>query len=234
MAVEIKSAHDPVTIADREIEQKWREIILAQRPNDGIWGEEFGRTNEDSELTWIFDPIDGTKVFTLGRATFGCMIGLHHKQHGFILGIIDQPIVNLRWGGAKGRGATLNGKKLEVKKSVAFDHMRSSVNNLFRLSAPLKKLHDQLRKEVHFIAAGGDCMNYAGIADSALHYYFDCSQQIFDIAAAIPIIEEAGGKITNIDGSKIEMADADYTVLAACTPELHQDILSRFRKIISA
>jgi len=231
MQVEIKSAHDPVTIADREIEQKWRKIIQSKRPQDGIWGEEFGRINPDAELTWIFDPIDGTKVFTLGRATFGCMIGLHHKQHGFILGLIDQPIVNLRWFGAKGCGATLNGKKLQTKAPASAANMRSSVNNLFRLPPALKTLHDELKKEIHFVAAGGDCMNYAGIADGALHYYFDCNQQIFDIAAAIPIIEEAGGIITNIDGSAIEVKDGDYTVLGACTPQLHAELLTRYKKI---
>jgi inositol-phosphate phosphatase/L-galactose 1-phosphate phosphatase/histidinol-phosphatase len=230
MAIEIKSAHDPVTIADREIEKEWRRIIAEKRPKDGIWGEEFGRSNEKSEWTWIFDPIDGTKVFTLGRATFGCMIGLHHKQHGFILGLIDQPIVNLRWFGAKGCGATLNGKKLQTKTPL-YTVIRSSINNLSRLPDALKILNEQMKREVHFIAAGGDCMNYAGLADGSIHYYFDTDQMIYDIAAAIPIIEEAGGKLTNLDGSAIELT-LEHKVIGACTSELYDDVLSRYRKIV--
>jgi inositol-phosphate phosphatase/L-galactose 1-phosphate phosphatase/histidinol-phosphatase len=231
MAIEIKSAHDPVTIADREIETEWRSIIAEERPQDGIWGEEFGRTNEESELTWIFDPIDGTKVFTLGRATFGCMIGLHHKQHGFILGLIDQPIVNLRWFGAKNCGATLNGKKLQTKQPE-YKTIRSSINNYSRLPDALKILNEQMKREVHFIAGGGDCMNYAGLADGSIHYYFDTDQMIYDIAPAIAIIEEAGGKITNLDGSEIEMT-LEHKVIGACTPELYADVLARYKKIVA-
>ena len=231
LVVELKSAHDPVTIADRLIEEKWREIIMARRPQDGIWGEEYGRHNIDAELTWIFDPIDGTKIFTLGRATFGTLIGLYHRTHGFILGVIDQPIVGLRWVGAKNCGATLNGKKLGSKETPDISHWRSSINNLPRLPAELQALNDQLRNEVHFISFGGDCMNYAGLADGALHYYFDNQQQIFDFAAVIPILNETGGVLTQIDGSPIGMEEKYYTVLGGATKEIHEQVLAKYRAI---
>lgn len=230
LVVEDKSDQSPVTIADRLIEEEWRKIIMAQRPQDAIWGEEYGRHNQDAELTWIIDPIDGTKAFTLGRATFGTMVGLHHRDHGFVLGIVDQPIMNLRWMGVKGRGATLNGKKLQTKMPKQFKDIRLSFTNPLRLTPDLKALHDDLFGRAGFFTYGGDCFNYVGIADGSLHLYFDSTQKIYDIAAAIPIIEEAGGKITHKDGTPIDM-EWDHTILAACTPELHAQILARYQEI---
>lgn len=227
LAIEIKSDASPVTIADRSIEEKWREIIMAERPQDAIWGEEYGRTNEDADLTWIFDPIDGTKAFTLGRSTFGTMIGLHHKAHGFILGIVDQPVLDLRWVGIKGAGATLNGKALQNVHPEDFKSIRIAFTNPMRLTPDLKNLYDNLANEKLFMAYGGDCMNYVGLADGSLHVNFDSMQKIYDIAAAIPIIEEAGGMITHKDGSVIELTST-HTIMAASTHELHAEMLKRY------
>lgn len=230
LLVEDKSDETPVTVADRLIEQTWREMIQSQRPQDAIWGEEYGRHNPDADWTWIVDPIDGTKAFTLGRATFGTMVGLHHREHGFVLGIVDQPVLNLRWVGIKGQGATLNGKPLKTAMPVQFKDIRLSFTNPLRLTPDLRALHDDLLGRAGFFTYGGDCFNYVGIADSSLHLYFDSTQKIYDIAAAIPIIEEAGGKITHKDGTPIDLV-WDHTVLAACTPELHEIILQRYQEI---
>lgn len=228
LQLEDKPDHSPVTIADRMIEESWRNTIMAQRPQDAIWGEEYGRHQPDAELTWIFDPIDGTKAFTLGRATFGTMIGLHHRQHGFILGVVDQPILGLRWIGAKGKGATLNGRPLQAKAPAKLADVRLAFTNPMRLTPDLKKLYDDLFGQTAFFTYGGDCMNYVGIADGSLHVNFDSIQKIYDIAAAIPIIEEAGGKITHKDGGEIGLT-LEHTILAACSPELHGQMLDRYR-----
>lgn len=229
LVVESKEAHDPVTIADRQIEETWREIILIQRPDDAIWGEEFGRHNEDADYTWIFDPIDGTKAFTLGRATYGTMVGLHHKQHGFILGVVDQPTLGLRWSAARGHGAQLNGKKLSSTSPALLSDVRIAFTNPLRLTPDLKDLYISLADDIAFFTYGGDVMNYVGLADGSLHAYFDSTQKIYDIAAAIPIIEEAGGKITHKDGSPIELT-LQHTILAASSPKLHAEILSRYHE----
>jgi len=230
LAIEQKTLHDPVTLADREIEQKWREMILAYRPQDAIWGEEYGRENQDAELTWIFDPIDGTKAFTLGRTTFGCMIGLHHREHGFIMGIVSQPILDWRWFGAVGHGASFNGKSLRSVAPPSFSEVRISVTNPIRMPRELKLLHDELKNDAAYIYYGGDVMNYVGVADGSLHVNFESGQKIYDIAAAIPVIHQAGGIITRTDGTEIGLT-LDHDVIAACTPELHADILARYKKI---
>lgn len=231
LTVDDKGGELPVvTIADREIEETWRNLIHKHRPQDAIWGEEYGRENEQSELTWIFDPIDGTLPFTMGRATFGHMIGLHHREHGFIAGIVDQSVVGMRWVGILNGGATLNGKTLRTRQPAGLHDVRISMVNPLRLTPDLRALHDQLLPKTRFISYGGDCMNYVGIADGSLHVNFDSQQKIYDIAAAIPIIREAGGVITHKDGNPIELT-ADHTVMTACTPELHAQVLEMYRKV---
>lgn len=230
LVVEQKKLHDPVTMADRKIEELWRNMIADTRPQDGIWGEEFGRSNEDAEWTWILDPIDGTKAFTLGRPTFGCMIGLHHTQHGFVAGVVDQPIIQYRWTGARGCGATLNGNVLKTHAVMMHD-ARIALTNPFRFTPEVKRLKDMLQNEIGYYAYGGDCMNYMGLADGGVHAMFDSMQKIYDIAAAIPIIEEAGGVITHLDGSPIDFV-ADHTIMAAHTPELHVQLLQRYQAIV--
>lgn len=232
LLVEDKEDHSPVTIADRLIEETWREILLTERPNDALWGEEYGRHNQDADWTWIMDPIDGTKAFTMGRATFGTMLGLHHRVHGFVLGIVDQPVLNLRWMGAKGRGATINGKPLQAKTLDGLHQVRIAFTNPLRLTPDLNLLLDDLTGAVSFIAYGGDCMNYVGLSDGSVHLNFDSKQKIYDIAAAIPIIEEVGGIITHKDGSPIEL-ELEHTILAAANAELHEQILARY-KVLNA
>lgn len=224
-----KEDNSPVTLADREIEEKWRGIIHSQRPGDAMWGEEFGRENIGAEWTWIFDPIDGTKSFTVGRPTFGCLIGLHHIEHGFVMGVVDQPITNLRWAAAKNQGATLNGKALRTKQTSLGD-VRIAMTNPMRQSAPLKKLHQELMDQIGFFTYGGEVMNYVGIADGSVHANFDSRQKIYDIAATIPIIEEAGGVITSLQGKPIAFEE-DQAILAACTPELHNTLMQRYFEI---
>ena len=96
--VETKSDDSPVTIADRGVEKRMREIIEEERPQDGILGEEFGEKPSESGLTWVLDPIDGTKSFVIGRPTFGTLIAL--CEDGIPkLGVIDQAILKERWVG---------------------------------------------------------------------------------------------------------------------------------------
>ena len=96
--VEIKGDESPVTVADRAVEKRMRDILEKQRPDDGIYGEEYGIKDSKSGYTWVLDPIDGTKSFVIGRPTFGTLIAL--CQDGVpILGVIDQPILGERWVG---------------------------------------------------------------------------------------------------------------------------------------
>lgn len=234
--IEQKRAHDPVTFADRTIEKIWRDLIQDTFPEHGIWGEEFGQYQTDAEWVWILDPIDGTKAFTLGRPTFGCLIGLYHKTHGFVAGIVDQPIVQWRWVGVIGKGATFTapntGTRILRTKNIALQDIRVALTNPMRFSAPLKQFRQKLNKDIGYMAYGGDCMNYTGLADGSAHALFDSMQKIYDIAAIIPIIREAGGVVTHLDGSPIDFSE-DHTIMAAHTPELHSELLQRYQATLS-
>src|SRR6187455_1110645 len=109
VAAERKGDATPVTIADRSAEEAMRRILVAEVPQDGVHGEEFGITEGRSGRQWVLDPIDGTKAFLAGRATFGTLIAL--LVDGFpVLGVIDQPIIGERWLGVAGQQTTLNGQ----------------------------------------------------------------------------------------------------------------------------
>lgn len=233
--VEQKQAHDPVTIADRSIEKIWRDLIQEHYPDHGIWGEEFGRHQNDAEWVWILDPIDGTKAFTLGRPTFGCLIGLYHQTRGFVAGIVDQPVLSWRWVGVQGQGASFTGPQFGTRalktQNVTMRDVRVALTNPLRLSAKLKQFRQKLGRDIGYQAYGGDCMNYTGLADGGVHAMFDSVQKIYDIAAIIPIIREAGGVITHLDGSAIDFSE-DHTIMAAHTPELHDELLRRYHLFI--
>jgi inositol-phosphate phosphatase/L-galactose 1-phosphate phosphatase/histidinol-phosphatase len=222
----LKSDTTPVTLADNEIEQAWRKIIMQEYPDHGIWGEEFGRHQPDAEYQWILDPIDGTKAFTLGRTSFGCLIALHHKTQGFILGICDQPITKERWVGACGIPTTYNGVALSARKMPPPDApLRVGITNPVRFNQSLQQCHDALSRQKTVIAYGGDCMNFTGIASGLVDVSFENNQSIYDIAPFVPILKGVGAVITQHDGKPITL-DMGDGILAAATPELHRIFLA--------
>jgi inositol-phosphate phosphatase/L-galactose 1-phosphate phosphatase/histidinol-phosphatase len=222
----LKSDTTPVTLADNEIEQAWRQIIMQERPDDGIWGEEFGRYQPDADYQWILDPIDGTKAFTLGRTSFGCLIALHHKTQGFILGICDQPVTKERWVGACGMPTTYNGVTLSQRRMPPADApLRVAITNPVRFSEALQQCHDALCQRKTVIAYGGDCLNFVGIACGHIDSSFENGQSIYDVAPFVPILKGVGACITQQDGKPISL-DMGDGVLAAATPELHRIMLA--------
>jgi inositol-phosphate phosphatase/L-galactose 1-phosphate phosphatase/histidinol-phosphatase len=112
---ETKADASPVTEADRAAEAAMRAIINAERPADGIIGEEYGREREDAARVWVLDPIDGTRAFIAGRPLFGTLIALVEEQQP-VLGVIDQPIARDRWVGAKGQVTSFNGAPAQTRR----------------------------------------------------------------------------------------------------------------------
>ncbi|HEY1096959.1 MAG TPA: inositol monophosphatase family protein, partial [Alphaproteobacteria bacterium] len=217
LGLEIKSDATPVTLADRTIEQEWRRIIMEKRPQDGILGEEFGVHQPDAEYQWIFDPIDGTKAFTLGRTSFGCLIALYHVQHGFILGLCDQPITDERWVGALGYPTTYNDNELPQRSLDVRGSLRVGITNPLRFKPALQQCFDALLTQKHVIGYGGDCLNFAGIASGLIDLSFANHQSVYDVAAFVPMLRGVGAVITQSDGKPLSM-DMEDGVLASATP----------------
>ena len=218
--VEIKDDATPVTIADRDIEQLWRDMIMQAFPTHGIWGEEFGRHQPDADYQWILDPIDGTHTFALGRTLFGCLIALHHKTDGFILGLCDQPVTQERWFGATDYPTTYNNQPLPQRVLNADTPLRASITNPMRLQPPLQNCHAELVKQKSIVIYGGNCLNFAAIADGSLDVSFENKQSIYDIAPFVPMYAGVGAVVTQADGHPIDF-DMGDSILACATPQLH-------------
>ena len=216
--IEIKGDDSPVTIADRAVEKRMREIIEAERPDDGILGEEFGIKESKNGYTWVLDPIDGTKSFVIGRATFGTLIAL--CEEGFpVLGVIDQPILGERWVGIEGR-TTFNGEGVKCSPCVSLEVARigSTTPAMFKDEPVYKKFNENK------FFWGGDCYQYGLMAMGFVDVILEASMQPYDYLALVPIIKGAGGHISDYAGRDLTIESGKSTVVACGDPGLWPDV----------
>lgn len=211
-----KGDTSPVTIADRVIEQRIREVIEAERPDDGIFGEEFGIKASKNGLTWVLDPIDGTKSFVIGRPTFGTLIALCENDVPK-LGVIDQPISGERWLGVSGEQTTFNGKAVRTRRCSDLKSAcaASTTPAMFGQS----RVFETLEPAVKMLAWGGDCYMYGLLASGFMDLCFEASLSPYDFAALVPVVEGAGGKIAGWDGKALTLK-SEGKVLACGDPQL--------------
>lgn len=220
MAIDSKSDASPVTIADRTVEQRLRELIEAARPDDGIIGEEFDVKPSKNQYDWVLDPIDGTKSFIIGRPTFGTLIAL--CENGVpILGIIDQPILNERWVGVKGQATLFNGKEVSTRKCKNLKGARVASTDPHYLSDDLcHKLHE----DSGIMAWGGDCYSFGLIASGTLDVIVENDLDTYDYAALPPIINGAGGWMGDWNGNPLNIK-SDGRVIAVGDVALKDEVL---------
>ena len=226
---ERKADRSPVTEADRAAEAAIRAILEAERPDDGILGEEYGLTRENAGRRWVLDPIDGTISFMAGRPIFGTLIAL--LQDGWpILGVIDQPIGRERWAGQVGGGTTFNGKPVAARTcgslngavlATSSPHYfgRDEADGYMKLAGAVGGNERQAT-----IVYGGDCYNYGLLASGHVDIVSEAGMAIYDYAALVPIVEGAGGTMSDWQGNPLD-ADSDGTVLALGDPARLDDVL---------
>jgi len=217
-AVEAKSDASPVTIADREAEQAMRALILEAYPDHGVIGEEFGVTHPDAALTWILDPIDGTGSFVTGKPIFGTLIALW-RNGAPLLGIIDQPISGERWVGAIGHGTTLNGAPVRVRACAALDEAALDATDPSMFTD--EPTFDTLLGQVASNRWGSDCYAYALLASGHVDLVVERGLKLWDYATLVPVIEEAGGLITDWQGKPLRPGASGH-VLAAGDARVHK------------
>ena len=210
--VESKADATPVTIADRMVEAELRKIIEAERPDDGILGEEYGPKESKSGMTWVLDPIDGTKSFTIGRASFGTLIALCEGDIP-VLGVIDQPILKERWVGDT-EVTTFNGKPVSVRKCPSLKAARVASTS----PAQLAELHGEhplwkkIYNECNYVVWGGDCYSYGLLANGWLDCVVEQFLAPYDFAALVPVIQGAGGWMGQWDGSPLTLKSDGRTL----------------------
>lgn len=218
---EDKSDATPVTIADREAELAIREILKQQRPDDAIWGEEYGESAGTSGYRWILDPVDGTLPFTAGRPSFATIIGLEHNGQN-ILGVVDQPITQDRWIGVLGEGAWHNGNPARTsgKKDLSTALLGcTTIERMVKNEAEWAAF-SRTRGAVKNVLYGGDAFGYGCLASGWIDVIVESGLKLHDYAGLTPIIEAAGGVITDWRGHSLVGVEKS-NVLAAATPELH-------------
>ncbi|MEE2996429.1 MAG: histidinol-phosphatase [Pseudomonadota bacterium] len=213
----------PVTEADRDAEQTIRSILSDLRPADGIIGEEFGNENIDAEYVWVIDPIDGTKSFITGRPIFGTLIALTRKTEP-LLGVIDQPIGGERWVGLRGHGAPSNREPIRGRECPELSNatIGTTAPDMFddRHICGWKRVSGAARHIIY----GGDCYNYAQVASGLIDAVIESGLQNYDFAALPPIIQEAGGIITDWRGNPLTLS-SDGSVVACGDKKLHAELL---------
>lgn len=221
----LAAGFDPVTEADRESERAMRAILAERRPDDAILGEEFGAAAGTTGLTWVLDPIDGTRAFISGAPSWGTLIGLTDGT-GPIYGIVDQPFTGERFEGGLGRArvVTAQGERpLAVRKNVPLD--KATLLSTFpEIGTEAERAAFQrVSGQVRLTRYGLDCYGYALLAMGQVDLVIEAGLQAYDITAPIAVIEAAGGIVTNWQGGP---AHAGGQVLAAATPELHAAALT--------
>lgn len=227
VAVEAKADHSPVTAADRAVEQALRDILAADRPSDGIIGEEYGAARGSSGRMWVLDPIDGTRGFIAGRPLFGTLIAL--LEDGYpVLGVISAPAAGDRWIGwtAGTPQALLNGRPVHVRPcaGLAVAHAASTHPMLF--SASGHAAFQRVGRQVADMLFGGDCYNYGLLAAGCLDLVIEEGLKLHDWAALVPIIEAAGGCITDWHGRRLQPG-GDGAVIACGDPRVQAEVLAR-------
>lgn len=230
LEVSRKADRTHVTDADLATERAIRELLSAERPDDGILGEEYG-TEGDARRQWIIDPIDGTANFLRGVPLWGTMIALAVDGVPQV-GVVSMPALGRRWWASAGQGswtATDAGpRRLTVSVIESLDDASVSFQSIAQWSdagklPELLALADRVWRD----RAYGDIFSYMLLAEGRIDMVAEFDVKEYDIAAAVPIVREAGGRMTAFDGTET------LSALSALATNgiMHEKFLSLFRDV---
>lgn len=205
LGVENKSigSFDPVTEADRAAETAMRALIRRTFPDHGIIGEEFGDERPDAAYVWVLDPIDGTKSFIAGMPAWGTLIGLL-KDGVPVYGMMHQPFIGERFAG-DGASARYRGpagdRRLSVRSCAGLKDAVLFTTSPLLMSAEERRHFQKVEKNVRLSRYGGDCYAYCMVAAGYVDIVIEAGLKPHDILPLIPIIEGAGGIVTDWRGN---------------------------------
>ena len=216
---------DPVTVADRLSEERMREVLARRRPSDGILGEEYGATSGTSGLTWVLDPIDGTRSYMSGMPTWGVLISVRDAT-GPLYGIIDQPYIGERFEGGLGR-AQMKGPMGEAVLAVRSPRPLADAV-LFSTFPEVGTVDEgaafrRVASRARLVRYGTDCYAYALIAAGQIDLVIEAGLKAYDVQAPIAVIEAAGGIVTDWQGRPVHEGGQ---VLAAASRDLHAEAMA--------
>lgn len=224
----LSQGYDPVTIADRAAERAMVDILARERPNDAVLGEEYGAVAGTSGLTWVLDPIDGTRGFVSGTPTWGVLIAVGGSDGPFF-GIIDQPYIRERFIGGPGL-ATVTGPSgtHALKTRPARDLSEATVFTTFpEVGSSIEgAAFHQVAQQARLTRYGMDCYAYALVAAGQIDLVIEAGLQSYDVQAPIAVIQAAGGVVTDWQGGP---AHNGGRIIAAANAEIHAQALDYLR-----
>ena len=225
LVVESKPDLTPVTQADRAAEKALRARIEMERPGDGVIGEEYGETAGSGTRRWILDPVDGTKSFVRGVPAWGTLIAL--ERHGeIVVGVASAPALHRRWWAARGAGAFADGERIRVSRVSALEDALLCYTSLtafdeYGLGAQFRTLAGRCWETRGFSDYWGHVLVAEGSADIAV----EPAMNLWDNAPLQVIVEEAGGRFSDLDGNpRVDGGDAVTT-----NGLLHEEVLAIMR-----
>jgi myo-inositol-1(or 4)-monophosphatase len=222
---------DPVTDADRNAEKAIRAIIDRERPNDGILGEEFGEKAGSNGLRWVLDPVDGTRAFITGRHEWGSLIALEENECP-VLGIIDQPVLGERFFGANGHAelhAHGDTTPLHTRQCAKLsDAILCATHPDIFCEPGEAEAFARVQRSVRMSRWGGDCYIFGALALGFVDLIIESTFHRWDVAALVPIVEGAGGVITNWKGGS---GHEGGRAVAAGDPRVHAEALKILERV---
>jgi inositol-phosphate phosphatase / L-galactose 1-phosphate phosphatase / histidinol-phosphatase len=228
VAVPRKSDGTPVTAVDREIEMGMRAMIRAAFPQHAIRGEEFPAEG-DGEFSWLLDPIDGTKSFISGFPLFGSLIALLQEDRP-VIGVIEAPAVGERWVGCEGRPTLFNGNPVRTSQRSAIADAVVYTTTPETFNTAERQRFDALTRRAALRRYGGDCYLYGMLASGSCELVIEVQLKPHDFMAAIPVVEGAGGRISDWRGAPLTRA-SDGRVVAAANEALWREAVAELRSV---
>ncbi|MFC0503267.1 histidinol-phosphatase [Micromonospora costi] len=238
LRVESKPDLTPVSDADTAVEREIRALLAEHRPADGLLGEEYGAqpATGPGGRRWVIDPIDGTKNFVRGVPVWATLIALLEGDRP-VLGVVSAPALGRRWWAAEGAGAWAGpdrtaGEPIHVSAVHRLADASFCYSSLGgwedggRLDAMLGLMRDCWRSRAY-----GDFYGYMLLAEGALDVMVEPELSLWDVAALVPIVTEAGGTITDLTGANSPAGGpgTEHSAVATNGP-LHADILARLAR----
>jgi len=225
--VTLKRDMSPVTAVDRGVEAMLRERIELAWPEHGLLGEEYGPSRVDAEFVWSIDPIDGTRSFISGWPLWGTLIALL-RGGSPVLGVLDMPVLDERWVGHVGVGTTMNGVPCHTSgcQSLGDATLYTTTPDMFTVEEWVS--FDRTSRAAHARRFGGDCYGYGMLASGHIDAVIESNLMPYDYLAIAPVVEAAGGVMTDWEGRALGLQSGGR-VVAAATPELHAALIASLK-----
>ena len=221
---------DPVTEGDRAAERAMRDVLARERPDDAIFGEEYGKKDGTTGLTWVLDPIDGTRGYLSGTPTWGVLIAVG-PESGPVVGVIDQPYIGERFIGAPtlaevtgpmGTSALSTRSARPLAEAIVFTTFPEVG------STDEREGFTAVATKARLVRYGCDCYAYALLAAGQIDLVIEAGLQPYDIQAPIAVIQAAGGVVTDWQGNP---AHNGGRVIAAANAAVHAEALAILKNI---